>query len=32
VDGSDASIEKLSKLLTYNNFKGLLNENNEFFD
>ena len=32
VDGSDASIDKLAKLLTYNNFKGLLNENNEFFD
>jgi hypothetical protein len=32
IDGSDASIDKLSKVLTYDNFKGLIRENNEFLD
>lgn len=32
IDGSDASIDKLAKLLTYKNFKGLIRENNEFLE
>lgn len=32
VDGSDASIKKLAKLLTYDNFKGLIRENTGFLD
>ena len=32
IDGSDASIAKLAKLLTYDNFKGLIRENNGFLD
>lgn len=29
IDGSDASVAKLVKLLTYDNFKGLIRQNNE---
>ena len=32
IDGSDTSIDKLAKLLTYKNFKGLIRENNEFLE
>ena len=32
IDGSEASIAKLAKLLTYDNFKGLIRENNGFLD
>jgi hypothetical protein len=32
IDGSEKSVEKLAKLLTYDNFKGLLRENNDFLN
>lgn len=32
IDGSDVSIDKLAKILTYDNFKGLIRENNDFLD
>lgn len=32
IDGSEASVTKLAKLLTYDNFKGLIRENNGFLD
>ena len=32
VDGSQASIDKLAKILSYDNFKGLIRENNEFLE
>jgi hypothetical protein len=32
IDGSDDSIAKLEKLLTYDNFKGLIRENDGFLD
>ena len=32
IDGSDESIAKLEKLLTYDNFKGLIRENDGFLD
>ena len=32
LDGSDASIEKLAKLLSYDNFKGLIRENDDFLE
>ena len=32
IDGSQASIDKLAKLLSYDNFKGLIRENNEFLE
>lgn len=32
IDGSEASVNKLAKLLTYDNFKGLIRENNEYLD
>ena len=32
IDGSQASIDKLAKLLTYDNFKGLIRANNEFLN
>lgn len=32
IDGSDASIDKLAKLLNYDNFKGLIRENNDYLD
>ena len=32
IDGSDASVQKLEKLLTYDNFKGLIRQNEDFLD
>ena len=32
IDGSQKSIDKLAKLLSYDNFKGLIRENNEFLE
>lgn len=32
IDGSEASVNKLAKLLTYNNFKGLIRENAGYLD
>ena len=32
IDGSEASVKKLAKLLTYDNFKGLIRENNDFLE
>lgn len=32
IDGSEESINKLAKLLTYDNFKGLIRENNDFLN
>jgi urocanate hydratase len=32
IDGTEDSIKKLEKLLTYDNFKGLIRQNEDFLD
>jgi urocanate hydratase len=32
IDGTDDSVKKLEKLLTYDNFKGLIRQNEDFLD